>query len=420
MSTYASPFQSEQIRAQFPALQQLVHGRPAVFFDGPAGTQVPQRVIDAISGYMSHGGSLGGGYFASSYYTDKVVAAARQALMDLFNAHHPDEIAFGQNMTSHTFNVSRALARTWQAGDEIVLTRLDHDANISPWLIAAAERGVTVRWLDIDPTNCTLRLETLPALLNEKTRLVALGLASNAVGTINDVRRAAEMAHTVGALVYVDAVHYAPHGLIDVQALDCDFLVASVYKFFGPHMGVLYGKYELLDSLEAYKVRPATNKPAGKWENGVQNAEAMAGARAAVDYLADLGGSEGTRRERLVRGMERIKAYEEGLSEHFLRGTADIPGLRLYGITDVEELAHRAPTFGLSLARYKPDELAQRLGEQGIYVWSGHNYAIEVMTRLGVLDTGSLVRVGMVHYNTHAEVDRLLDLLRALVKQRPQ
>ncbi|MBK8433250.1 MAG: cysteine desulfurase-like protein [Chloroflexi bacterium] len=407
------------VRAQFPALQMRVHGRPAVFFDGPAGTQVPERVIDAISRYLSHGASLGGGSFASSHYTDNVVAAARQAIMDLLNARHPDEIAFGQNMTSLTFSMSRALARTWQAGDEIILTRLDHDANVTPWVLAAEERGVTVRWLDIDPADATLRVDLLPSLLNEKTRLVAVGYASNALGTINPIQRIAQLAHGVGALVYVDAVHYAPHGLIDVQQLDCDFLVASVYKFFGPHIGVLYGKYELLDKLEAYKVRPASSKPAGKWETGVQNSEAMAGLRAAVDYLADLGGSEGTRRERLVRAMHRIKRYEMGLADYFLRGVADMAGIQVYGITDIENLAQRVPTFGFRLAKYTPEEIAVRLGDQGIFVWNGHNYAVEVMTRLGLIEQGSLVRVGLLHYNTTAEIERLLDMLRVLGKQRP-
>ena len=406
------------VRAQFPALQLRVHGRPAVFFDGPAGTQVPERVIDAISRYLSHGASLGGGHFAASYYTDNVVAAARQAIMDLFNARHPDEIAFGQNMTSLTFSLSRALARTWQAGDEIILTRLDHDANVTPWAIAAEERGVTVRWLDIDPADATLRLDTLPSLLTPKTKLVAVGYASNALGTINPIQQITRMAHQVGALVYVDAVHYAPHGPIDVQALDCDFLVASVYKFFGPHIGVLYGKYELLDNLPSYKVRPAPSKPAGKWETGVQNSEAMAGVSAAVNYLAEWGGSEGTRRERLVRAMTRIKQYEMGLSAYFLAQMAPLTAVRLYGITDTNRLAERVPTFGWRLANYTPEEVAVRLGEQGLFVWSGHNYAVEVMTRLGLIEQGSAVRVGLLHYNTTAEIDRLVDMVQVLIKQR--
>jgi len=311
-------------------------------------------------------------------------------------------------MTSLTFAMSRALARTWEAGDEIVVTQLDHDANIAPWLLAAEDRGVTVRWLDIDPVDCTLRLDMLANLLNERTRLVAVTFASNAVGSITDVGRVAEMAHAAGALVYVDSVHYAPHGLIDVQALDCDFLAASVYKFFGPHTGALYGKYELLDGLRAYKVRPSSSKPAGKWETGTQSFESLAGATAAVHYMAGIGGGGGTRRERVVRAMARIKAYEMELSEYFLNEATKVPGLRVFGVTDVERLEQRTPTFAVSLEGHTPEAVAAHLGEQGIYVWNGHYYAVAVMERLGLLDKGGLVRIGFVHYNTAEEIDRLM------------
>jgi cysteine desulfurase family protein (TIGR01976 family) len=273
-----------------------------------------------------------------------------------------------------------------------------------------------VRWLDINPLDCTLRLDLLPDLLNERTRLVAVTFASNALGSISDVRRVAEMAHNVGALVYVDSVHYAPHGLIDVQALDCDFLAASVYKFFGPHTGALYGKYELLDQLQAYKVRPSSSKPAGKWETGTQSFESLAGVTAAVDYLAEIGGREGTRRERLVQAMAQIKAYEMGLSDYFLNQAIRIPGLRVFGITDVERLDQRTPTFAVSLEGYTPEAVATYLGEQGIYVWNGHYYAVAVMERLGLLDKGGLVRIGFVHYNTAEEIDRLFAALHDLVR----
>jgi cysteine desulfurase family protein (TIGR01976 family) len=320
----------------------------------------------------------------------------------------PEEIIFGQNMTSLTFAMSRALARTWQPGDEIIVTRLDHDANISPWLLAAEERGVTVRWLDFHPADCTLALETLPNLLNEKTRLLAISYASNAVGSITDVQRAAQLAHQVGALVYVDAVHYAPHGLIDVQALACDFLACSVYKFFGPHTGVLYGKFDLLEELTAYKVRPSSPRSPGKWETGTQSFESLAGVTAAIEYLASLGGETGDRRTRLQAAMQQVKAYEASLSEQFLRGVTAVPGLKLYGITDIERLSERTPTFAISLAGHTPAEVASRLGEQGIFVWDGHYYAIAVMERLGLLDKGGLVRIGFVHYNTPEEVERVL------------
>jgi cysteine desulfurase family protein (TIGR01976 family) len=413
MTSHTS-FDPMPLRAQFPALQLEVGGKTAVFLDGPGGTQVPHSVIDAMSGYLRHGGSNAGGPFFTSRYTDDVTHAARLAMMDLYNARRPEEIVFGQNMTSLNFSLSRALARTWQPGDEIIVTRLDHDANISPWLLAAEDRGVTVRWLDFDPTDCTLRLDTLPELLNDKTRLLALTYASNAVGSISDVRRAAQLAHAAEALLLVDSVHFAPHGLIDVQALDCDFLISSAYKYFGPHTGILYGKYELLDGLLAYKVRPAPGKPAGKWETGTQSFESLAGVTAAVNYLATLGGETGTRRERLVRAMQRTKAYEMSLSERFLRGAAQVPGLRVFGITDVERLDERTPTFAVSLDGISPEVVATRLGEQGIFVWHGHYYAVAVMERLGLLAQGGLVRIGFVHYNTAAEVDQVLAALAGL------
>jgi cysteine desulfurase family protein (TIGR01976 family) len=400
-----------RFRSLFPALQQEINGRPAVYLDGPGGTQVPQSVIDAMSGYLIQGLSNSGGPFHSSRITNETTQAARQAMMDFYNAARPEEIVFGQNMTSLTFSMSRALARTWQPGDEIIVTRIDHDANISPWLLAAEDRGVTVRWLDFRPEDCTLALDTLPGLLNEKTRLVAVNYASNAVGTINDVKRVVSMAHGVGALAYVDAVHYAPHDMIDVQALDCDFLASSAYKYFGPHTGILYGKYEHLDRLTAYKVRPASNEPPNKWETGTQSFESLAGVTAAINYIASLTDSPGSRRERLVEAMTAVKAYEMELSAYFLQEATKVPGLRVYGITDVETLEQRTPTFAVSLAGHSAESVATHLGELGIYVWHGHYYALAVMERLGLLESGGLVRIGFVHYNTKEEVDRVLQSL---------
>jgi cysteine desulfurase family protein (TIGR01976 family) len=407
----------ESLRAQFPALQQTINGKVAAFLDGPGGTQVTQSVIDAMSNYLIQGSSNLGGSFHTSRLADETVAQARRAMMDFLNAGRPEEIVFGQNMTSLTFAVSRAIAKTWQAGDEIILTRNDHDANISPWLLAAEDHGVTVRWLNTRIEDCTLSLEELPDLLNERTRLVAVTYASNAVGSISDVKHVVQLAHQVGALVYVDSVHYAPHGPIDVEELDCDFLVSSAYKYFGPHSGILYGKYQHLDQLTAYKVRPASNQPAGKWETGTQSFESLAGITAAIDYLAAMGGPKGTRRQRLVRAMSRIKEYETTLSRRFLQGATRIPGLRVYGITDIESLEHRTPTFVVSLDGYTPEEISARLGEQGIFVWDGHYYAIAVMERLGLLDKGGLVRIGFVHYNTTDEVDRVLAALAALATE---
>ena len=406
------------LRAQFPALQRTVDDRPAVYLDGPGGTQTPQRVIEAMTDIMRRGSSNHGGLFQTSRETDAATEEARLAMMDMLNARRPEEIIFGQNMTSLTFSISRSLAREWQPGDEIIVTRIDHDANISPWLLAAEERGVMVRWLDFKPQDCRLMLESLPSLLSDRTRLVAVNYASNAVGTISDVAQVTRLAHAAGALVYVDAVHFAPHDVIDVQALGCDFLACSVYKFFGPHTGVLYGKYEHLDRLKAYKVRPAADEPPGKWETGTQSFESLCGVTAAVEYLASLGGTEGSRRERLARGMQAIKQYEQTLSERFLNEATRVPGLRVYGITDTEELAQRTPTFAVSLNGFSPETVAAHLGDRGIFVWNGHYYAVAVMERLGVLDDGGLVRIGFTHYNTHEEVDRLCATLRELAEQK--
>lgn len=406
------------LRKQFPALEREVDGQRAVYLDGPGGTQAPESVIEAMGDYLRQGGSNLGGPFASSEYSQRIEREARLAMQDFYNASRPDEIVFGQNMTSLTFALSRALARTWRAGDEIIVTRLDHDGNISPWLLAAEERGVMVRWLDLRAEDCTLRLDQLDNLLNERTRLLAITHASNAVGTIPDVRRAVQLAHGSSALVYVDAVHYAPHGLIDVQALDCDFLVSSSYKYFGPHTGILYGKHEHLDRLKAFKVRPAPDDPPGKWETGTQSFESLAGVRAAVDYVASIGetaeAAGGGRRARIERAYARIKRYEQGLSRRFLQGATTVPGLRVYGITDVERLEERAPTFAVSLEGIAPAEVAKRLGQEGIFVWDGHYYALAVMERLELLESGGLVRIGFVHYNTNDEVDRVLEALRGL------
>lgn len=409
-------FDPTVLRPQFPALQRTINEHPAVFLDGPGGTQSPHLVIEAMADYLRRGSSNLGGPFQTSREAESAAEKAREAMRDLLNARRVEEIVFGQNMTSLTFAASRAIAREWQSGDEIIVTHIDHDANISPWLRAAEDRGVIVRWLDFRPEDCTLALDALPGLLNARTRLVAVNYASNAVGTITDVAQVVEMAHAAGALVYVDAVHLAPHALIDVQALDCDFLACSVYKFFGPHTGVLYGKYELLDQLKAYKVRPASDTPPGKWETGTQSFESLSGVSAAVDYLASLGGPGGTRREQLTRAMSSIKRYESALSERFLRHAAELPGLRVYGITDLEELDRRTPTFAVSLDRHTPEAVATFLGERGFFVWHGHYYAVAVMERLAVLNNGGLVRIGFVHYNTMEEIEKLFATLAELAR----
>ncbi len=405
------------LRAEFPALGQTAGGRPLIFFDGPGGTQVHASVIEAMSRYLTEANSNAHGPFLYSRRTDQTVAAAREALADFFNASQPDEIVFGPNMTSLTFNLSRAIGRTLSPGDEIVVTRLDHDANIAPW-VALEERGAVIRHVDFDPADCTLDMAGLEAVVTPRTRLVALGYASNAVGTINDVAQAVELAHAVDAWAYVDAVHYAPHAPIDVAALGCDFLVASVYKFFGPHLGALYGRYELLDRLPAYKVRPAGDLPPEKFETGTQSFEALAGATAAVDYLASVGrrfGGElagaGGRRRHLEAALTVIRAYEMRLCRRLLAGLAEVPGLRVYGITDPDRFERRVPTVSFTMEGLTPFQIAQRLDQANIFAWPGNFYALAVTERLGLEEQGGLLRVGLAHYNTAQEVDTLLGVL---------
>jgi cysteine desulfurase family protein (TIGR01976 family) len=398
------------VRSRFPALARTLEGTPVVYADGPGGTQVPAIVIEAMSGFLTRGGSNLGGPFVTSEETAEVVAGARAAVVDLFNASTPDEIVFGQNMTSLTLALGRALARTWRPGDEIVCTRLDHDANVSSWMVAAAESGAKVRLVDFDPADGRLAPDAVAAALTDRTRLVAVTHASNALGTVVDVAAVAEAARTVGALSFVDAVHYTPHGTVDVAHIGCDFLAASAYKFFGPHTGVMYGRLELLAGLEAVKIRPASSEPPGKWETGTQSFESLAGVVACIDYLAELG-SGATRRERIVDAMGAIAGYERGLSARFLEGIAGLTRVRLYGLPSPDG---RTPTFAVAVAGHAAREVAAHLGRRGIFVWDGHHYALEVMRHLGVLDTGGLVRIGFVHYNTADEVDRVLEALEEL------
>jgi cysteine desulfurase family protein (TIGR01976 family) len=409
------------LRGEFPALQQTVGGRPIIFLDGPGGTQVHGSVIEAMSRYLTEANSNAHGTFLYSHRTDETTTAARRALADFLNASRPEEIVFGPNMTTLTFNLSRVIGRTLSPGDEIVVTRLDHDANIAPWL-ALEERGAVVRHVDFDPTDCTLDMAGMEEAITPRTRLVAVGYASNAVGTINDVRRIAALAHAAGAWIYVDSVHYAPHGPIDVQAIDCDFLVCSTYKFFGPHLGALYGRYELLEALPAYKVRPAPDEPPEKFETGTKSFEALAGATAAVDYLASVGrrfgeefagdfpGFEGRRRD-VKAGLAAIRAYERGQCQRMVDGLQEIPGLRIYGITDPARFDQRVPTASFTLEGLTPEEVARRLDAANIFVWDGNFYALAVTERLGLEDHGGLVRVGLAHYNTTEEVDTLLGML---------
>ena len=405
-----------RVRSQFPSLSQTVAGQPAVFLDGPGGTQVPQRVIDAISDYLKNSNANTCGAYATSRRTDAVIAGARAAMADLF-ACDPDEVVFGPNMTTLTFALSRSLGRELGPGDEILLTHLDHDANVSPWR-ALEERGVTIRFVDVNQEDCTLNMADLAQKLNSRTRVVAVGYASNAVGTINDVREIVRLAHQKGALAYIDAVHYAPHGPIDVRALDCDFLVCSSYKFFGPHMGILYGKREHLQRLQPYKLRANTNAVPNRWEWGTLNHECIAGIAACVEYLADLGRqvdlSVSTRRAALLAAYSAIQQHERGLVEMLIGGLLALPGLKFYGISDVAKLDRRCPTVAVRITGHTPLDLATRLGERGIFTWDGNYYALNLTERLDVEKDGGFLRIGLAHYNTAAEVQRLLQGLREI------
>jgi cysteine desulfurase family protein (TIGR01976 family) len=422
-----------RIRAQFPSLAQTVNGHPAVFFDGPGGTQVPQRVIDAISNYLSRDNANSGGAYATSRRTDAVIVEARAAMADFLHCA-ADEVVFGQNMTALTYMMSRSIGRELQPGDEILVTRLDHDANVSPWLQMAEDRGVTVRWAEIHDADCTLDLADLASKINDKTKVVAVGYASNAVGTLNPVKAIIRLAHAAGALAYIDAVHYTPHGLIDVAALDCDFLVCSTYKFFGPHMGVLFGKCEHLQRLKPYKVRPLVDTVPFRWAHGTLNHECIAGITACVDYFADLGrnhemygdgrlarpssearSKEITRRGAIEAAYAAIHDHETALLDRAISGLEKIPGAKIYGLTDRARFNERCATIAVRFEGHTPLELATKLGERGIFTWDGNYYALNLTEHLGVQETGGFLRIGLVHYNTTEEVDRLLTTLGEIV-----
>jgi len=419
-------FDVDALRGEFPALARRgPDGRPAAFLDGPGGTQVPQRVIDAVSDYYTNTNANAGGAFATSELSDAMVDEAHAAVADFLGAASPSEIKFGYNMSTLTLHIGRSIGATLNPGDEIVVTTLDHEANVSTWRAMAADHGVTVQTVDIHEDDVTLDLEDLESKLGSRTKLVAVGYASNAVGSINPVREIVARAHEVGALTYVDAVAYAPHGPIDVQALDTDFLVCSAYKWFGPHLGALYGKAEAFDRLPAYKVRPAHDR----FETGTAAFEAIAGTLAATDYLRDIGRSYGDvsgaagaagaseRRRELVAGMTAIATYERGLVTRLIGGLEAIDGVSIHGITDRTAFASRVPTVSISIAGVHPRAAAEALGRDGIFVWDGDFYATGLIERLGKADAGGVLRLGLVHYNTAAEVDRTLEALERLIQR---
>ncbi len=411
-----------QVRSHFPSLKS-----GAIFLDNPGGTQVAQETIDRMTRYFNSTNANHGGAFKTSRDSDSIVHETRSAVADFLNARRPEEISFGQNMTSLTLHLSRSIARRINPGDEIVVTRLDHDANIAPWMLIAEDRGATLKWVDFDPEDCTWKVDDLKKQLSSKTKLVAVGYASNAVGTINHVAEAIEAAHSIGALSFIDAVQYAPHGPIDVQSIDCDFLVCSAYKFFGPHTGILYGKYDLMDELKAYKARPAGNEPPDKFETGTQSFESIAGVLGVMEYFEWLGETFGAefeaqyspykgRRRTLKQAMAVMREYEFDLSKRLIDGLSSIKGLHVWGITDHKDMEWRVPTVSFTLDGWEPRKVAEELDKHNIYVWDGNYYALAVMERLDLEGKGGMVRVGAAHYNTIDEVDRLIDVVKNLAK----
>ncbi len=403
-------------RDQFPALQRLRNGMQSVFLDGPAGTQVPQCVINAMSEYFVRCNANHGGLFDTSVESDRWLDESHQAVADLLNAADPTTISFGQNMTSLTMSLSRALARTWKPGDEVIVTRLDHDANFRPWILAANDAGATVRIVDVHVDDCTLDLEQLKNYLNERTKLVAVGCASNSVGTINPIAEICQWVRSAGALTFVDAVHYAPHRAIDVQAFGCDFLACSAYKFFGPHLGIQWGRREILEDLLPYKLRPASDDLPGRWMTGTQSHESIVGTMAAIDYLVSIGkelGASHSRREHLETAFSAIERHESTLATDLIQAISELPDIRIWGISDPARVAERMPTISITHSKLTATEVAIQLAKSGIFVWHGNYYAVELSELLGCEPEG-MVRLGIVHYNTSIELERLIAALRSL------
>jgi cysteine desulfurase family protein (TIGR01976 family) len=420
------PFDVKKIRSKFPALSIRAGGVPRIYFDNPAGTQVPQSVVDRMSDCLLESNANVGGYFSTSELATALVDEAHTAMADLLNAPSSDEIIFGQNMTTLTLYMSRSLGRQMKPGDEIILTRMDHDANVQPWVLLARDLGLEVKWLPFDLDSFEFDLSLLDELLSGETKLVCVGGASNLTGTINDVKTISQKARDAGALTYIDAVQSVPHVSTDVQELGCDFLVCSAYKFFGPHQGILWGRREVLESLEAYKVRPAPDEIPDCFETGTQSHEGMAGTTAAVDYLASIGETFGGefletnqeyegRRRHVHAAMDCLFEYETGLAMHLIDGLQQLPGVRVQGVTARDAMARRVPTVSFTVDGIAPASIAESLAKKNIFVWSGHNYAVEAATALGIYDAGGAVRVGPVHYNCEEELDTLLFALDELL-----
>jgi len=412
-------FTPNAVRPAFPALHQTVNNKPVYFFDGPGGSQVPQPVLDAMVGYLGHYNSNLGGSFFSSSVTVSLMQEARISAQALLGAESPNNIVFGANMTSLTFQLSRAISRDWQAGDEVIVTALDHYSNVSSWQQAAEDKGVIVHQVRVNEEDCTLDYDHFESLLSDKTCLVAVTYASNTTGSLVDVKRLTDAAHAVDAQVYVDAVHYTPHGLVDVQDLGCDFLVCSAYKFFGPHVGIAYIAPQWLQTLRPYKVEPATDEGPGRFETGTQNFEALAGFIAAVDYLAQWGNQDASLRQRLLTSFVQYQEHEKNLSHHFLSKLAEFDNVSLYGINSPHQLGERTPTFAIRIDDVMPSDVAAHLGQNNMCVWHGHFYAQGLCKQLGIMDNGGVIRIGLMHYNTIDEIDLLFtELAPFLIKNK--
>ena len=429
LATTAARFDLETIRSCFPALSITDNGVPRIYFDNPAGTQVSQLVVDRMSECLLQANANLGGYFATSRKANAIFDYAHAAMADLLNARSPEEIIFGQNMTTLTLHVSRSIGRQFRAGDEIILSRMDHDANVTPWVLLARDLGLQVRWLPFDLESFEFDLSALDNLLNDRTRLVCVGGASNMTGTIHDIRAISARAREAGAWTYIDAVQSVPHVPTDVQEIGCDFLACSAYKFFGPHQGILWGRREILERLEPYKVRPAPDSIPGAFETGTQSHEGMAGTAAAVDYFAWVGETMAQGHikdnERYLGRSRYVHAamcclfeYETTLARHLIEGLRQLPGVRVLGITAADAMKRRVPTVSFTAAGVSSAAIAEALAKKNIFVWSGHNYAVEAARALGIYDGGSGVRIGPVHYNSLEELDRLLTALEDILPTR--
>jgi cysteine desulfurase family protein (TIGR01976 family) len=397
-------------RAQFPALSITDQGRPRVYLDNPAGTQVPRQVIDRTVDCLTSRNANLGGYFKTTVEAGELVDEAHQACADFYNAASPSEIVFGQNMTTLTLHMSRCLGKRFRRGDEIVLSRMDHDANVAPWLLLAEDLGLTVRWMDFDTETYEFPEDALSKVLSAKTRLLTMGMASNCTGTVHDVKRFTAEAKAAGALVYLDAVQHAPHYAIDVQDLGADIVVSSAYKWFGPHQGILWGREALLKETFGYKVRPAGEEPPHKFETGTLSHEGMAGTLGAIEYLEQFG-TGGTRAKRIASAWEAMAEHEHKITLRLIEGLKTFKGLTIRGITSANAMHRRVPTVSFTMDGHHPQDLAQGFARDNIFVWSGHNYAIEPVSRMGLMENGGVLRVGLAHYNTEEEVDAFLSSL---------